>query len=423
MFLSDLNQISAISVKKDKAHELDHIASCGPIYVKLLNMIFDKDVRYFIDTDKIKVNNIKSFCFDSDDEKAKKLYDLLNLLSSGSVRGNDGIILCSNFADQYLDTSAEVEMFKNILDNKLRLGIGATDVNKLCKNLSIEQFEVMFALQWDKAKPKWNNGYYAQPKIDGMRCIGIKKEGVLKFYTRTGKDITSLEWLARKIEEATPGQEFVLDGEIENGTLEETGVIRRKDEQAEEATYTIFGKYNLYEWETKKHTIPYEYTYIETDTFVKQLNIQGLRMIPNYRILASNEDEFHKKIQEYTEIFIEQGYEGSVLKTMNHVYNPSAGTRRSPDWIKVKPHIDADGIIIAIEEGEGLHRGMVGRFLVEWPGGTFDVAPGKLSHDARKHIWENPKLYIDQKIEFRYQLLSIYGVPRHAFCSKIRGSE
>jgi len=421
MILTDLNQISFIKVKKDKAHELDHIASCGPIYVKLLNMIFDKDIRFFVDTDKIKVSNVKSFCFDSEEEKVQKLYDLLSLLASGSVRGNDGIILCSNFADQYLDTTTEVEMFKNILDNKLRLGIGATDVNKLCKNLSIEQFEVMFALQWDKAKPNWREPHYIQPKIDGMRNIGIKDPS-MNFFTRTGKDITSLEIFQNEFNTKAK-YNFVTDGEIENGTLEETGIIRRKDEQVEDAIYTLFGIYDINQWMSKKHTDTYDIVLKRAQDFVASANIPNLRVIPTYLIEATSEEEFHAKIQEYTNIFIEQGYEGSVLKTMHHVYNPSAGTRRSPDWIKVKPHVDADGIIIGIEEGEGLHVGMVGRFIVNWPGGTFDVAPGKLSHNTRKHIWENPDLYLKQKIEFRYQLLSIYGVPRHAFARRIRSGE
>lgn len=426
VILARLCNIKFIKAKKDKANEIDFLVSFGNTYKKLFNIIFDKDVRFFVDTDKIVIDKVKTFCMKSDEELDFELLDLLTKLASGEFRGNDGISKCSDFANQ-LDSSDEIEMFTNILDNKLRLGIGATDINKLCKNLTIDQFEVMFAQQYKKVKIiDWKKEHYIQPKIDGMRCIGIKEyQKGIKFYSRTGEPITSIEHLEKEINSKCLNENFVLDGEIESGTsLEETGAIRRKDEQVEDAVYTLFGIYKFDEWQSKQHAEPYSLTYAITKDFLEDhaIDLNIIRLIPTYVIrFAETEEKFHELVTEHYQEFIEQGYEGAVLKTADHVYQPSAGSKRSNDWIKIKPQETTEGIIVDILEGKGDHQGLVGKFMVKWLNVEFEVAPGNLNHESRKRIWENKDSYLGYEIEFKYQLLSIYGVPRHASAIKIRG--
>ena len=43
-----------------------------------------------------------------------------------------------------------------------------------------------------------------------------------------------------------------------------------------------------------------------------------------------------------------------------------------------------------------------------------------LKRDMRKYMFEHPELYIGKTLEFKYQQLSKYGVPRHAYAVKIR---
>jgi len=423
VILKRLHEIKFIQTKKDKASTIDFLVSFGNIYKKLFTIIFDKDVRFFVDTDKIVIDKVKSFCEKTDEELDSELLDLLSKLASGDLRGHEGISKSSDFVNQ-LDSNDEIEMFKNILDNKLRLGIGATDVNKLCTSLSVDQFQVMFAQQYKKVKNiDWKKEYYIQPKIDGMRCIGIK-EGLkgIKFYSRTGKAITSLQHLEKAINDRCWNKEFVMDGEIESGaSLEETGAIRRKDEQAEDAVYTLFGVYNYEQWESKRHVEPYITTYAITHDFIEDYGVEGIRIIPTYVIkYAESEEKFHALVTEYYQEFLEQGYEGAVLKTANHVYQPSTGSRRSADWIKIKPEETTEGIIVDILEGNGDHQGLVGKFIVKWVDVEFEVAPGNLNHESRKRIWENKESYIGYEVEFKYQVLSIYGVPRHASAIKIR---
>ena len=427
MILKQLNQIGQISKKIDKAYLLDEIANQGDFYPKLLNIIFDKDVRFFSDTKKINngLSDIGLLSFKSNQELDEELFNLLNVLSSEELRGNAANQKCIDFANQ-LNDSDEVEMFLNILDNKLRLGINATDVNKYCKNLNIEQFEVMFAKRLDKVKNiDYTKEYYIQPKIDGMRCIGIKYANTgIKFYTRTGKDITSLQILEKQINDEFWGNNFVMDGEVESGScLEEVGAIRRKDEQVEDSILTLFGIYNLDQWLNKEHTETYKDVYRRTvDVINSTSSLINFRVIPSFKIHATSEDLFHTLIDGYYQQFLEQKYEGAVLKTIDHVYQPSVGTKRSDNWIKIKPQESTDGKIVDILEGIASHQGMVGKFMVKWLDKTFEIAPGKLSHEKRQEIWNNKENYIGMTLEFTYQLLSKYGIPRHAGAVKLRGN-
>lgn len=423
MILADLINIRDIKTKKDKAFVLDKL---GQDNAELLNIIFDKDVRFFTDINKVKkgINDTFSFVQKTNEELNSELLNLLKVLASEELRGNEAVAKCIDFADQ-LDPD-ECEMFYNVLENKTRLGIGATDINKLCQTFKIDQFMVMYAKRYDKIKNfDFRQPRVIQPKIDGNRQINIY-DGKSSFFSRTGEPTTSLRILEEEFNIMFgKDNKCFIDGEVENGlTLESTGAIRSKSKQAEDAVYTIFGIYRLSDWESGNHTETYKSVY-ERSKYILEFGVptigKHIRLIPSYIIPETEtEEEFWEIVNKYTQEFIEQGYEGSILKTLDHVYQPSAGTKRSNDWIKIKPSRDSDGIIVDIEEGEGEHQGLVGRFFVKWLDKICKISPGKISHSDRKYIWDNKEEFIGKKLEFQFQTLTAYGVPRDAFASKIR---
>lgn len=428
MILTSIKDVRDVQEKRDKAYLLDKISEKSDVNKNILIMMFDEDIRFYADTNKIKKIldcSMPPLIYKDEEELNYELLHLLEILASQEVRGDQAHNLCADFAEQ-LESQDEINIFLDILNNKLRLGMKATGVNKYCKTFKIDQYEVMFAAKWKDCKPDWHNQWMLQPKIDGNRCIN-EYRGKSEFLSRTGKAFTSLKLLENEFNKIGRNSQFVLDGEIENGTLEETGAIRRQSEQADNAIYTIFGIYNLGEWETKKHITCYNSVYKQTKEFLDKHNFHNVRLIPSYTIQADSEEEFHSLIQKYTEEFILQGYEGSVLKSVDHVYQPSAGTKRSKDWIKIKPieksidHcvLDTDGLILDIIESDSLERGLIGKFVVKWATETFECAPGNFTHDQQKEILKNKDKYIDNKLEFRFQCFSKYGIPRHAFASKI----
>ena len=165
----------------------------------------------------------------------------------------------------------------------------------------------------------------------------------------------------------------------------------------------------------------FKITYYEnTKKMLEEHPMDNVRLIPSYEIYATDEEDFYSKVMKYYQEFLDQGYEGAVLKTSDHVYQPSAGTRRSLDWIKLKPKESTEGKIVDILEGEGQHKGMVGKFIMKWLDVTFEVSPGKIPHNKRKFIMEHPEQFKGKDLEFVYQVLSKYGVPRTASAIKVR---
>jgi small-conductance mechanosensitive channel len=421
MILHDLCSVRDASTKKTKALILDAIASRGQMYEDLLRMIFDKDVRFFVDTGKLQgmfssvamITNLKL-----DEDLNEELLELLTMLSSEELRGDAGVLKCATFSHQ-LRSKAELDMFVNILENKTRLNIGATDINKYCTNFTIEQFEVMYAQRMDKIKVINPLALYIiQPKIDGNRCIGRIEEEI-RLLSRKGKEQTGIEWLKEELKRVS--RHVVLDGEIEvGGSLETTGSVRRKSEQALDAVYTIFGAYDINQWISKKHVDKYEDCFERAKYVVDEIGSSHVNLIESYYVNAKDEDDFYDTIEMYKQKFIDQGYEGAVLKTVDHLYQPSAGSKRSTDWIKLKPQESTEGIIVDILEGEGEHEGLVGKFLVKWGGFTFEVSPGKIKHDERRFIFNSKTNYIGMRLEFVYQQLNAYGKPRDTHAIKIR---
>jgi hypothetical protein len=422
MILSNLYSVREAETKKAKAQILDDIAAKGEVYRQLLLIIFDKDIRFFVDTKKMlskTFETTKSLFPISDEDLDKELLQLLTLLSSEELRGDVGVMRCVKFAND-LPSMQDVHMFTNILENKTRLNIGATDINKYCYNFRIEQFEVMYAQRIDKIKvinPLMP--YFIQPKIDGNRCICIVDGDDIQLLSRTGKVQTGIQWLAQELK----GLEHpvVLDGEIEvGGTLEGTGAVRRKEEQALDAVYTIFGAYDFEQWIGKQHHDPYSNCLTRATDVVRLIKSDHIRAIQSYYLKAGSDEEFHKQIDRYKQTFIDQGYEGAMLKTVEHVYQPTAGSKRSVDWIKIKPQESTEGKILEVLEGEGEHAGMVGKFKVQWFNEEFEVSPGKIDHAGRKLIFEHKENYVGSYLEFVYQQLNAYGIPRDTHAIKIR---
>jgi len=420
VILTSLAKISNLKTKREKAEYLDILARQGND--ELLRIIFDRDIRFYINIENVFSSEVPSIMIKSQQEQNEELLNILKVLASEELRGKEAEKICSSFASS-LDSEEEFSMFLSILENKTRLGIGATDINKYCTEFKIDQFMVMFAKRFDKCnKVNWNQGWCIQPKIDGNRCICVIKNHKIKFYSRTGKDITSLNHIENAIKLLNLN-DVVLDGEVENdGSLESTGAIRRKEEQADRAIYTIFGLYPLSQWENKQFTESYISILSHIGDSIPNGNIH-IRPIPVYYFTPTNEEEFHELIQEYTDKFLQLGYEGAVLKTLTHFYEPSAGSKRTGSWLKIKPTDSSEGIVLEVLEGKGLSRGEAGKYLIKWLDKTFEIAPGKFKKEQRIEHWINADSYIGKKIEFHITSLTAYGKPREAFAIKFRETD
>jgi DNA ligase-1 len=106
------------------------------------------------------------------------------------------------------------------------------------------------------------------------------------------------------------------------------------------------------------------------------------------------------EFKQYNKDAIEAGYEGIMIKDIDAVYE----CKRSRSWLKMKPFLTVDLIIVDVQEGTGKNEGKLGALICE---GTdqdkfirVNVGSG-LTDDQRDEIWSNKDTVIGQVVEVK----------------------
>lgn len=278
------------------------------------------------------------------------------------------------------------------------MGINTTSINKIIPNL-IPTFDVMLAesgipLEKLLEENKW---LYVQKKSDGKRCIAICKENSVEFYARSGKPIDNLaehEILINSIlciRNTSLPFDFVLDGEViienDDGTdasrQYSNGLISKKDlskQEVERFSYVVWDVISLYDFINNCNKIEYEDRYYSLINSIK--SFKNIRVIPTFTATTK------EKIEEITSNFIDNGFEGSIVKTPNHYYQ----RKRSKGWIKFKEIQEADLKVVGYKYGNAgtKYESMLGSLICESEDGVVKVDVGTgYSDDQRKEIKES----------------------------------
>lgn len=127
-----------------------------------------------------------------------------------------------------------------------------------------------------------------------------------------------------------------------------------------------------------------------------------LKLVPTYKADFSNWSTF-------TDIFIEAGYEGSILRGHSAPYTPV----RRPHMLKYKPTAYDDYTIVDVEEAidkNGERKGMVGAFWVQGDDETvFKVGAGKLTHQKRIEYWNAGNTIINKQLRVKHGIIYTSG--------------
>lgn len=112
--------------------------------------------------------------------------------------------------------------------------------------------------------------------------------------------------------------------------------------------------------------------------------------------------------QEFCDTVLSLGGEGVVLHRANRPWV----TERSDGVLKFKPHDDGDGVIVAIEGGEGRNSGRMGAIVVKTMGVVINIGTG-FTDDMR----DDPAQFgirVGAEITFRYRGLTADKMPSEA---------
>ena len=119
-----------------------------------------------------------------------EFFTVANRCAARKVTGNAAIDeLYTCFSTVTEDTE---KWMRKILQKKLSLGLGAKTVNKVYPGL-IPTFEVSLAQKFEEKRIKDKPYVFVEPKLDGIRCFAIVKNGEALLYARSGKLISNFD--------------------------------------------------------------------------------------------------------------------------------------------------------------------------------------------------------------------------------------
>ena len=273
----------------------------------------------------------------------------------------------------------------------------------------------MLAQLFEKQKHKLQYPVIVQPKLDGFRCITIKKDGKVSCWSRSGKRFETTSLIEQELDA------YMEEGECFDGELykhnqdfnELSGSIRNISENNSIAQYHIYDYINL--------DLP-QYMRIAklTELFdFRGKNFDTLGYINKVPTFSANNEEGVSRI---VSSFITQGYEGGIVRTLNNLYRPKY---RSPELLKIKNFQDEEFEIISFTNGQGKEEGAIIWICITRPDaiGTshvFNVRP-KGTIKGREKWFTYGFSYIGKRLIVRFFGKSEKGIPRFPVGIRIKG--
>lgn len=269
----------------------------------------------------------------------------------------------------------------------------------------------MLAQEYKKHQKKVVYPCYSQPKLDGYRMVFNTTSGSPHVTTRTGKEYSIFKetQLYKRLCEAN--LDVCLDGELyvhnADFTFERYGVLRKQKNLTEEDVTTLNEiKYHVYD--IIDETIPYSE------------RLEKLRSLPQIEGLCIVETVECKKKEEIDELhgkFVEDGYEGSIVRNKNGVYKCKY---RSFDLLKYKDFDDGEYKIVDYtyekdtsnpnNTNEGNEKIIVWTCEIN-SGARFNVQ-SKGTKEERRVLYKEASNYIGKNLWVQHFGLTAEGIPR-----------
>ncbi len=288
------------------------------------------------------------------------------------------------------------ELLKFIINKTPHLGVGSTLINKAFPG-TIPEHRIMLAHKFNIAKVEFP--CYVSKKIDGVRAI--YKDG--EFFSRGGFVYEGLFFLKNQM------QRFGMHGKILDGELaipgvpfqESSGLIRSKLE-APKVIFYIFDD------------ITRDLTFEHRLSRLYEHNLKT-RESDNIEVIRHRKVYDHEEINLHYNRALDLGYEGLVVKTLDHLYK----NRRSYDWMKLKNISSEDLEVISLEEGTGKNKGLLGAVVCKYKDRTVNVGTG-FTDVEREIFFKEPELIVGHIIEVLYHEQTETGSLRHPRYLRLR---
>jgi len=361
------------------------------------NSLFKKALKYglnpFTPFNVVKVPKVIHRQDDPDEEELwNQFFSIADACAERRITGNDAIE--SMHAVFSIAPEDDEKWMRKILKKHLAIGASIKTVNKAFPGL-IPTFEVALAQKFELKRILGEEEVVVEPKLDGIRCLSIVKDGDVKMYARSGKLITNFE--STIVPELRKLRDGCYDGELMGQDF--TALMRqayRKDAVDLSGTYlAIFDYLPLSEWEARVGiTSCHERREMLLDTLCESnANLEIVQPVEREYCIA-----VYDAIKELHDDYVSRGYEGAMVKLANAPYKFGRG----PEVMKLKVFHDVDLVIEDLLEGTGKHEGKLGAIKVRFQGVEVQVGSG-FTDELRTQMWSDRASFLGRMVEVRYQ--------------------
>ncbi len=401
-----LEELEATSGRNDK-EEILELHSGNDLLRRVFNASQDPYVVYYVNKFKMpSVDQTESSIY-SDDDLVESFIDFItNELSTRSLTGNaakDAVI--ARFAR--MTTALQQKWCQRILLKNLRCGVQATTVNKIWPG-TIAGFEVQLACtlrtSYDKSRgividDDVKYPVRVEPKLDGLRCIAIKHDGIVSMFTRNGSPLETLPRVKAALE-AADFDDFVLDGEAMGSDWNESASVlmsHKSQKDDSNIVYNVFDAMAYSDWVAQAEGEPLSDRIGLVTALLSLVDLEApIRQVPGETVTSE------KELFEFYSSTMGQGYEGIMLKDLSMPYV----FKRSDAILKMKPVVTYEGVIVGHYEGRrGTKReGQWGGFDVVLPNGIVTRLGGGFNDKFRAEVaLEGPDAFIGRIVEMEGQ--------------------
>lgn len=335
------------------------------------------------------------------------LWDLLEDLSNRVITGHQAIMAVQQFLKKH--TESQQKLILDIIDKDLKCGLSEVTINKVCGNI-IKTYNVALAAKYDPKKHILTNDWVIERKLDGVRCNVINRDGVIKCYSRQGKEITTLGKLVDELQGHLPNN-TVLDGEVclvdENGLESFQGImkeIKRKNHTIENPLLLAFDYLTLEEFENKQGTIKYTERMEMLKEWYNLQNWNTQNKVAKHLSIVNYEHYSPEVLKEWNERVKKYRWEGLMFRK-----DAGYEGKRTQQLLKYKMFMDEEFKVLAVEEGDAqeLVNGKmekikcVGNLVIEHKGNKVGVGTG-LSLEQRKRWYKHPEEIVGKTITVKF---------------------
>ena len=247
---------------------------------------------------------------------------------------------------------------------------------------------VQLCLPIEKAKTRLKFPMLASEKLDGVFCLARYNPDYecpsekVTIYSRTGEVYTSMEHLKEELctlMKITGSDYIIFEAYypfIPQPII--SGWCRDTKEQHPELRAYVHDCLSIDEFNGEFNT-PYEKR-VEILMAPFIINRDFRRVFPISQTFVYDEDQLWKLADDVWA----RGGEGLVLREPTAPYCPG---KRNYTMLKVKKGVSYDLKVVALEEGKGKYKNMVGKLVCRWKNGDVIKVGSGLTDEQRKRWW------------------------------------